>query len=92
MGVVTVRVVPSNLHEMLVELFRARPSLAAGLLGGVLGVPVPEFGHAQLEATDCTDLAPTEYRADAVVVFSGDRGPVFSGDRGRCWRWWSRYS
>ncbi len=41
---------------------------------GVLGVPVPEFGHAQLDATDCTDLAPTEYRADAVVVFSGDRG------------------
>jgi hypothetical protein len=64
---------PSHVHEALVELFRARPGLAVELLAGL--VALPEHGRASLESGDLTELAPTEYRADAVVVL---RGP---GDR-----------
>jgi len=39
--VVSFSVVPSNLHEMLVEMFRHRPSLAAEVLAGVLGMELP---------------------------------------------------
>lgn len=69
---------PSNLHEMLLELFRARPSLAPELLSEVLGRPLPEFGSVRLEPADCTDVAPTEYRSDAVVVLSDGHRPVLA--------------
>lgn len=78
MAVATVRCVPSNLHELLLELFRFRPGLAPELLAGVLGVPVPEFETARLEPGDAVDLVPTEYRADAVVVLTDDSGPVLA--------------
>lgn len=58
---------PSQLHEALVELFHRRPSLAAELLAGPLGVPTPEYREARLESGELTDLTPTEYRADTVV-------------------------
>lgn len=64
--VAKVRPVSSNLHEMLIEMFRFRPSLAADLLAGVLGLNVPAHQQVRLEPVDCTNLVPTEYRADAV--------------------------
>ncbi|MDN5747480.1 MAG: hypothetical protein L0H64_02985 [Pseudonocardia sp.] len=59
---------PSSLHEALIEIFRQRPSLAAELLDDVLGMRVPAHEQARAEPGDLNDLAPTEYRADAVVV------------------------
>jgi hypothetical protein len=59
---------PSHLHEILIEMFRDRPTLAAELLRGPLHVPVPDFDDARMSPSDLTDFAPTEYRADAVVT------------------------
>lgn len=86
---------PSTLHEMLIELFRVRPSLVAELLAEVLGVAVPVFDAVRLDSVDCTELVPTEYRADAVVVLSGAGGPVLAvvvevqmgRDRDKRWSW-----
>lgn len=59
---------PSHLHEILIEMFRDRPLLAVELLRDPLHITVPEFDEARLCAGDLTDVAPTEYRADAVVT------------------------
>lgn len=69
---------PSHLHEVLIELFHRRPALAAELLAASLDVPVPAYQRARLESCELTDLAPTEYRADTVVVLTDDSGPVFA--------------
>jgi len=63
---------PSHLHEILIEMFRDRPLLAAELLRGPLHVAVPDFDEARLSAGDLTDVTPTEYRADAVVTLAGE--------------------
>ncbi|MPY98310.1 MAG: hypothetical protein GEU97_09985, partial [Actinophytocola sp.] len=68
----------SQLHEVLIELFHHRPALAAELLTTSLGVTVPTYQHARLESCELTDLAPTEYRADTVVVLTDNTGPVFA--------------
>jgi hypothetical protein len=70
--------VPSALHEILIELFRHRPGWAAELLTGLFAWPVPAFQQARLEAGDFSDLAATEYRADAVVVRLADDAPVLA--------------
>ncbi|MGQ0465823.1 MAG: hypothetical protein ACT4QG_10945 [Sporichthyaceae bacterium] len=64
---------PSTLHELLAELFRKRPDLAADLLAGV-GVPIPEHVAARTAWADLSDLAPAEFRADAVVVLEDATG------------------
>jgi hypothetical protein len=69
---------PSHQHEVLIEMFRERPALAAELLDGPLGVAVPAFQKARLSAGELTDVAPTEYRADAVVTLDGDGSPVLA--------------
>jgi hypothetical protein len=87
--------VPSNLHELLVELFRSRPRLVPELLAGLLDVPVPEFESVRSESGDAVDLVPTEYRADSVVVLTHDARPVLavvvevqlSRDIDKIWSW-----
>ncbi|MGQ0773631.1 MAG: hypothetical protein ACT4NY_04290 [Pseudonocardiales bacterium] len=75
------------------ELFRHRPSLAADLLTGVLGMDLPSYEGVRLEAAECVDLAPAEYRADAVVVLTDAGIPVLvvevqlTRDRRKWWRW-----
>ncbi len=69
---------PSSLHEMLVEMFRERPELAADLLGGALGAPLPAFQHVELTSAELSDVAPTEYRADAVVKLTVNTKPVWA--------------
>ena len=59
---------PSMLHEAIVTLFRNRPTLAAELLVRV-GVPVPYAGEGRVYEADLTQVVPTEYRADLVVVY-----------------------
>jgi hypothetical protein len=61
-------------HEILVDLFRNRPSLAAEILIEALGVSLPPYTEARLASTDLTEIQPAEYRADIVVVlFDRDR-------------------
>jgi hypothetical protein len=60
------RSVPSFEHEILVALFRARPELACELLRLCVGVEL--VGAAELGPTDLSQVTPTEYRAEVVVV------------------------
>ncbi|MBI5478183.1 MAG: hypothetical protein HY906_04965, partial [Deltaproteobacteria bacterium] len=60
--------VPSLLHEAIVMLFRNRPTLAAELLVRVFGVRVPHVDVVAINEADLTQIVPTEYRADLVVV------------------------
>jgi hypothetical protein len=86
---------PSTLHEALVQMFRHRPSLAAELLTSALGVDLPNYQQATLASGDLTDLVPTEYRADAVVVLTSADQPVLAvvveaqlgRDRAKRWTW-----
>ncbi|WP_437875623.1 hypothetical protein [Sorangium sp. So ce513] len=55
-------------HEVLVELFKNRPTLAAELLHDALGHPVPAFTEARIEASDLTEIVPANRRADVIVV------------------------
>jgi hypothetical protein len=66
----------SLLHEGVIKLVRDHPAFAADLLGDVLELKLPHFRRAQLVDVTLTELAPVEYRADAVVVFTRKR-PVF---------------
>jgi Domain of unknown function (DUF4351) len=59
---------PSQLHEVLLLLFRNRPSLAPELLRDALGVTLPEYSEARIDSADLTQVQPAEYRADLVVL------------------------
>ncbi|CAM3971500.1 hypothetical protein NONI108955_02180 [Nocardia ninae] len=86
---------PGHLHELLIELFRQRPQLAAELLTSRLGTDLPEFDHARLECGDFPDINPTEYRADAVVVLANGTTPAVAvvvevqlqPDKDKTWSW-----
>lgn len=59
---------PSQKHEILVSLFQSRPELAPTLLREVLGVRLPRYTEVRLESGALTEVVPTEYRADVVVL------------------------
>jgi hypothetical protein len=63
-------------HESVIKLVRDRPAFAATLLGDLLAVKVPPFSEARCVDVTLTQVAPAEYRADAVVLFT-KRKPVF---------------
>jgi hypothetical protein len=67
---------PSLTHEGLVSLFRNRPELAPELLRDALGIELPAYAEARVESADLTEVLPTEYRADLVVLLI-DGKPVF---------------
>jgi hypothetical protein len=67
---------PSMAHEILVDLFKNRPSLAAEILAEVLGVSFPPYTEARLASTDLTEIQPAEYRADVVVLLLAGDVPV----------------
>jgi hypothetical protein len=87
--------VPSHLHEVLLELFRQRPSLAAELLSTTFGLELPEHEGARVEPAEFTDLRPTQYRADTVVALTDSDGPVLAvvvevqlrPDEDKRWSW-----
>jgi hypothetical protein len=60
--------VPSQLHEVLVMLFRNRPELAPLLLEEALHVPLPKYSEVRIESAELSNAVPTEYRADLVVL------------------------
>jgi hypothetical protein len=59
-------------HEVLVDLFKNRPSLGAELLSEALGVALPSYSEARLISIDLTQIKPAEYRADVVVLLLED--------------------
>jgi len=67
---------PSTEHEILVDLFNNRPTLAAEMLVEVLGTSLPAYTKARLVSNDLTEILPTEYRADSVVVLLDRDIPV----------------
>ena len=67
---------PSMAHEILVDLFKNRPSLAAEILVEALGVSLPSYTEARLASIDLTEVQPAEYRADVVVVLFDNDVPV----------------
>jgi len=67
---------PSMAHEILVDLFKNRPSLAPEILAEVLGVSLPAYTEARLASIDLTEIQPAEYRADVVVVLLDGEIPV----------------
>jgi hypothetical protein len=64
-------------HEGLLLLFRNRPTLAPELLSEVLGLSLPPYSEARVESAELTEVVPTEYRADLVVLLL-DGKPVFA--------------
>lgn len=58
----------SQLHEVLLQLFRNRPLLAPELLRDALHVELPKFTEARIDSADLTNVQPAEYRADLVVL------------------------
>jgi hypothetical protein len=63
-------------HEILVDLFKNRPSMAAEILTEVLGVALPDYTDARIASVDLTEIQPPEYRADAVFVLLDGETPV----------------
>ena len=66
--------VPSFAHDLLVDLFRSRGELAPALLRSCAGI-VLDHDHVEQSSVDLSQVASTEYRADAVVVLR-DRADV----------------
>ncbi|MDC0711989.1 hypothetical protein POL68_26210 [Stigmatella sp. ncwal1] len=64
-------------HEGLLLLFRHRPSLAPELLRDALGFSLPPWSEARVESAELTEVVPTEYRADLVVLLLEGK-PVFA--------------
>jgi hypothetical protein len=67
---------PSLDHEILVDLFKNRPSLAAELLVEVLDLSLPAYTEARIASADLTEIQPAEYRADLVVLLLDGGTPV----------------
>jgi len=59
---------PSLDHESLILLFRNQPELAPQLLREALHLELPAYTEARLASSDLTEVVPTEFRADAVVL------------------------
>src|SRR5689334_14487085 len=55
-------------HEGLLSLFRNRPTLAPELLQQALGVELPAWSEARVESAEFTQVVPTEYHADLVIL------------------------
>jgi hypothetical protein len=67
----------SMAHEVLVDLFKNRPSLGAELLSEALGVALPSYTEARLISIDLTQIRPAEYRADVVVLLLDGDVPIW---------------
>jgi hypothetical protein len=69
---------PSMLHEALIEVFRARPALAAELLRDALRLPLPAFTEIRTGPTSLGDLRRVQHRADFVVQLMNGGAPVLA--------------
>lgn len=64
---------PSLSHEALLVLLRNRPELVPELLREALGVELPAYTQVRVESADLTEVVPTEYHADLVVLLIDGR-------------------
>ncbi len=64
---------PSRLHEGLLRLFQNRPALAAELAREALQAKLPLFTEARIDSSNLSNIRPTEYRADLVILLLQDR-------------------
>ena len=62
----------SFFHELLVDLFRQRPALARELLSACTGVDLGGL-IAELGSIDLSQVAPSAYRSDALIVLRNPR-------------------
>ena len=69
----------STSHEGLVSMFRNHPGLTPEMLQSALGMKLPKWNELRVESSDFTQVVPTEYRADLVLLFLEGRKPVFAG-------------
>ena len=58
----------ASARSLAPALLRNRPELAPELLRDALHVPLPAYAEARIESAELTDVVPTEYRADLVVL------------------------
>ncbi|MET8777716.1 hypothetical protein ABZV58_22160 [Nocardia sp. NPDC004654] len=68
---------PSQQHELIIDMFRSRPDMIPPLLAA-LGWQLPEFDKIENLSGDLPILAPTEYHADSVAVLHAAEGPVLA--------------
>ncbi len=59
---------PSELHEVLILLFRNRPELAPHFLKETLHVELPAYRELRVESADISNVVPAEYHADLVIL------------------------
>jgi hypothetical protein len=85
--------VPTREHDVLAELFRWRPALAADLVSQ-LGVDLPDVRGASPCSESFTDLKTSEYTGDAAVLLEHDSGKLGvvvevqrSTDENKLWTW-----
>ena len=64
-------------HEVLVDLFKNRPSLGPELLTEALGHALPSYTEARIVSIDLTQIRPAEYRADVVVLLLDGAVPIW---------------
>ncbi|MFJ4656880.1 hypothetical protein ACIP5Y_36925 [Nocardia sp. NPDC088792] len=69
---------PSNNHEVPLELFRERPELAAKIARDVFGLPVPEDTCWRLGPETVTALGPLELHLDVALVGGRPERPNFA--------------
>ena len=67
---------PSNLHEVLIKLFRDETRLAPELLRDVFHAELPPYTDVHTEESTLTQLMPTEYHADLVLMLR-NKEPVY---------------
>lgn len=86
---------PSFLHEILVELFRQRPELGPELLHACAGLRI-EGAKVERGSIDLSQVAPTEYRSDALTVVRDAAGRAVAAvivevqlreDEDKRWTW-----
>jgi hypothetical protein len=63
-------------HEILVEIFKNRPTLGPELLAEALGETIPSYDHADITGETLTEIRPAEYRADLVIKLLKANVPV----------------
>jgi hypothetical protein len=68
----------SGLHEAITHAVRIHPAGLADVLGETLGIKVPDHRRAWIEPADVKAPAPTEWRADGVVVFADGGSPTLA--------------
>ena len=68
---------PSDFHQVLVALFRDRPTLAPELLQTALGVSVPAYQQVSVVESKLGRLQPIQFDADLVLSLQAEE-PVLS--------------